>query len=150
MRTALLCLFLLISGMLFAATPEEQLLQTDRDFQHATETKRAEGMAPYWADNAVVPQNPPLAGKQAILLHYQALFADPNFTLTWSPTKAEIFTGGKLGYTVGSYVVKFKDKSGQRMEQNGTYITVWKKQDDGSWQVIEDTGGEAGPPHSAN
>jgi len=149
MARVLVCLFLLFSTIVFAATPEEQLLQTDRDFQHATETKRAEGMAPYWAENAVVPQNPPLAGKQAILLHYQKAFADPDFSLEWIPTKAEVFAAGKLGYTVGNYVVRFKDKTGQRMQQEGTYITVWKKQDDGSWKVIEDTGSEAGPPHPA-
>jgi ketosteroid isomerase-like protein len=147
MAKVTLCLLLLISTIGFAASPEEQLLQTDRDFQRATEMKRADGMVPYWADNAVVPQNPPLAGKQAILANYRKEFADPNFSLIWTPKKAEVFAGEKLGYTVGSYVVKFKDKSGQQMEQDGTYITVWKKQDDGSWQVIEDTGSEAGPPH---
>jgi len=146
MRSALLCLFLLFAGILFAATPEEQLLQVDRDFQKATETKRAEGLGSYFAENAVVPRNPPLAGKQAIVEFYQKVFANPDFSLTWTPMKAEVFPSGKKGYTVGSYVMKFKDKSGQAMEQNGTYITVWEKQADGSWKVIEDTGSEAGPP----
>ena len=149
MPKALLCLALLFATSLSATTPQEQLLQTDHDFNQATQAKRAEGMAPYWADNAVVPQNPPLAGKQAILLYYQKVFADPDFSLEWVPSKAEVFTGGKLGYTVGNYLVKFKDKSGQWMEQDGTYITVWRKQEDGSWKVIEDTGSEAGPPHPA-
>lgn len=149
MPKALLCLFLLLATTLFAATPEQQLLQTDREFARATKAKRADGLISYFADEAVVPKNPPLAGKFAIGDYYQKVFSVPDFSLTWVPTKAEVFTGGKLGYTVGKYVAKFKDKSGKRMEQDGTYITVWKKQDDGSWKVIEDTGSEAGPPRPA-
>jgi len=149
MRSALLSAFLLFTLAVFAATPEKQLLQVDRDFQKATETKRAEGLGSYFAENAVVPRNPPLAGKPAIVDFYQKVFADPDFSLTWTPVKAEVFPGGKKGYTVGNYVMKFKDKSGQQMEQGGTYITVWEKQNDGSWKVIEDTGSDAGPPHPA-
>ena len=148
MPKALLCLLMLFAGTLFAATPKEEILQADRDFNKATQAKRAEGLISYFADDAVVPHHPPLAGKSAIGEYYQKVFADANFSLTWEPMKAEVFAGGKMGYTVGKYVARFEDK-GKRMEQTGTYITVWKKQDDGSWKIVEDTGSESGPAREA-
>lgn len=141
-----LAIILLFAIAALAATPEEQIMQTDRDFNQATQEKRAEGWNSYFAENAAVPLTPPLAGKQAISEHYQKVFADKDFTLTWYPMKAEVFPGGKMGYTTGKYVARFKDKAGKLMEQTGRYITVWKKQSDGTWKIVTDTGSEDGPP----
>ena len=149
MPRALLCFFVLLAGTVYAATAEEQLLQADRGFNLAIHAKLADGLGSYLADNAVVPSTPPLAGKQAIVAFYRKVFADPDFSISSSTIKAEVFAGGKMGYTVGGFVSKFKNRSGQLMEQEGTYITVWKKQEDGSWKIIEHTGGESGPPHPA-
>ena len=149
MPKALLCFCVLLAGTVFAATPEEQLLQADRGFNQAIHAKLAEGLGSYLADNAVVPSTPPLAGKQAIVAFYRKAFADPDFSISSSATKAEVFAGGKMGYTVGKFASKSRDQSGQLMEQEGTYITVWKKQEDGSWKIIEHTGSESGPPHPA-
>ncbi len=149
MRLTVLCFLLSCSAVVFAATPEAEIMQADRGFNQATQAKRAEGWNSYFAENAAVPSTPPLAGKQAISEHFQKVFADPDFTLTWDPLKAEVFPGGKMGYTTGKYVVHFNDKDGKKMEQTGRYITVWKKQDDGSWKVVTDTGSEDGPPRPA-
>ena len=137
---------LIVAISALAATPEEQIMQADRDFNQATQANRAEGWNSYFAENAAVPSTPPLAGKKAIAEHYQKVFADQNFTLKWEPTKAEVFPGGKMGYTTGKYVARFRDKAGTLMEQTGRYITVWRKQADGSWKIVTDTGSDDGPP----
>ena len=31
---------------------------------------------------------------------------------------------------------------------NGHYVTIWKKQDDGTWKVAVDAGGPSAPPGS--
>jgi ketosteroid isomerase-like protein len=151
MRKAVLCLSMLFVGMMcftsssFAATPEDEIMQADRDFNTATQQKRADGWMTYFAENAVVPAMPPLAGKAALNEHFQKLFANRDFILSWEPVKAEVFPGDKMGYTVGKYLARFKDKAGQAMEETGRYITIWKKQDDGSWKIVADTGSEDGP-----
>jgi ketosteroid isomerase-like protein len=145
MPKAILCALLLFSMMAFAATPEDEIMQADRDFNTATQQKRADGWMTYFAENAVVPAMPPLAGKAALNEHFQKLFADRDFVLSWEPVKAEVFPGDKMGYTVGKYLARFKDKAGQAMEETGRYITIWKKQDDGSWKIVADTGSEDGP-----
>ena len=77
------------------------------------------------------------------------MFANQDLKLTWEPLKAEVFPGGQMGYTVGKYSARFKDKAGKMMEETGRYITVWKKQSDGSWKIVTDTGSEDGPAHPA-
>jgi ketosteroid isomerase-like protein len=135
----------------FAATPEQEILQLDREFNRtfnaASQEKRADQWMSYFADNATVPAATPLAGKQALSDHYKKVFANPDLTLKWDPTKGEVFAGGNMGYTVGKYTARFKDKDDKLMEQAGTYITIWKKQDDGSWKIVADTGSDDGPPH---
>jgi ketosteroid isomerase-like protein len=148
-RRLSLAIFLLFAIAALAATPEEQIMKADRDFNQATQAKRAEGWNSYFAENAAVPSTPPVAGKEAISEHYRKVFADQNFTLTWEPTKAEVFPGGNMGYTTGKYVARFKDKAGKLMQQTGRYITVWKKQADGAWKIVTDTGSEDGPPRPA-
>jgi len=136
-----------LSSGLLAATPDEEIMKADRDFNKATQEKRAEGWLSYFSlDEAAIP-DPPTIGKQAITERYQKLFGNPDFKLTWDPIKAEVFPSGNTGYTTGKYVARFKNKEGKQMESTGRYITVWRKQDDGSWKVVTDTGGPDGPAH---
>jgi len=154
MRFLATCVVLFFAMSLFAATPEEQILQLDREFSRtfneAPQDKRADQWMSYFAENATVPATPPLAGKQALSEHYQKVFANPDLTLKWEPTKGEVFAGGKMGYTVGKYTARYKDKDAKAMEETGTYITIWKKQDDGSWKIVADTGSDDGPARPAN
>ena len=148
MRVGGIFLLLLCALRAMAATPEEQIMQADREFNQATQANRAAGWMAYFAENAAVPANPPLAGKAALTEHYEKVFADPDFTLIWEPQKAEVFPGGQMGYTVGRYRARYRD-AGKMMEQTGRYITVWKKQSDSTWKIVTDTGSEDGPAHLA-
>jgi ketosteroid isomerase-like protein len=149
MRKLVLCLVVFLAGMSFAATPEEEIIQVDRDFNHAfneaSQEKRVDRWVAYFAENGVVPATPPVAGKPALSEHYRKVFSNPDLRLSWDPIKAEVFPGGKMGYTVGKYLARFKDKNGNAMEETGRYITIWKKQEDGSWKIVADTGSDDGP-----
>lgn len=147
-RAAVVCLLMCIGA--FAAGPEEAIMQADRDFNKATQEKRAEGWLGYFAlDEAAIP-DPPTVGRQAITERYQKLFANPDFTLTWTPEKGEVFPAGTVGYTTGKYVARFKSKEGKQMESRGHYLTLWRKQEDGSWKIVGDSGAPDGPAKPAN
>ena len=145
MRRLLLALFLLIfTTAAIAAGPEDVLMQRDRDFASRFNSANADSRLDIWmsyfADYATIPAAKPIAGKVAARAFYEKMFADPNFILEWSPTKGELFKSGDLGYTVGRYTAKRKDKDGKFTETHGTYITVWEKQEDGTWKIVCDTG----------
>jgi ketosteroid isomerase-like protein len=46
---------------------------------------------------------------------------------------------------VGRYEARRRDEKGGAAVHTGTFLTIWKKQVDGSWKVVLDTGVEDPP-----
>ena len=61
-------------------------------------------------------------------------------TLKWEPLKAEVAVSGDLGYTFGRYQRTSIDSLNNESTRYGTYVSVWKKQEDGSWKFVIDAG----------
>jgi ketosteroid isomerase-like protein len=53
--------------------------------------------------------------------------------------KTEISDGGDLGYALGTYEQTAPDKSGVLTNSVGKWMSVFKKQPDGSWGAVADT-----------
>jgi ketosteroid isomerase-like protein len=68
----------------------------------------------------------------------------PTATLSWKPSYAEASLAGDLGYTWGRYEYRDRKPDGKPIVESGTYVTVWRRQPDGSWKVVLD-GGTADP-----
>lgn len=84
------------------------------------------------------PNEPVATGKDAITKLTASAFAMADFKLVWQPDKIGVARSGDLSYTSGAYVWSFKDASGKHVSDKGKYLTVWKKQADGSWKVLFD------------
>jgi ketosteroid isomerase-like protein len=112
------------------------LLQRDREFAKASAARGHLAWEEFMAPNAGKPANGGvmLIGPQEIGANMLAAFAS-GFALSWEPSRAEISRGGKLGYTWGRYRAVVSGKA-----REGTYMTVWQKQSDGTWKVLFDTG----------
>jgi ketosteroid isomerase-like protein len=124
-----------------ATTPQsapnaDVLLQRDREFAKQSAAHGHLAWQEFMAPSAAKPANGGrmLIGPQEIGENMLAAFAS-GFTLSWEPTRAEISRGGKLGYTWGRYSAVVGGKT-----REGTYMTVWEKQQDGTWKVLFDTG----------
>jgi len=81
-----------------------------------------------------------LHGKDAVWKAWSDFFAPDGPTLTWTPRKGEVIGAGDVGYTTGRAVMRTRGADGKLTERQTEYITVWKKQADGRWKVIFDTG----------
>jgi len=112
------------------------LLQRDREFSKQSMARGYIAWQEFMAPNAAKPANAGrmLIGPQEIGDNMMAAFAG-GFTLSWEPTRAAMSRGGKLGYTWGRYHSVFNGNA-----REGTYMTVWEKQPDGTWKVLFDTG----------
>jgi ketosteroid isomerase-like protein len=64
----------------------------------------------------------------------------PTATLTWKPSQAEASSAGDLGYTWGRYEYRDRAADGKPVVETGTYVTIWRRQADGSWKVVLDGG----------
>lgn len=132
-----------------ASADTAQIFNADLDFAQATAHRRLEGWMSYFADDAVVLHRKPIVGKDQIRAVYEKVFADSNFQLHWEPTNAEVFPSGDLGFTQGKFTAKDIDEKGQQLTQTGRYMTIWKKQPNGCWQIVFDTG-STDPPQPSN
>lgn len=77
--------------------------------------------------------HPPIIGVDA--RKFLQNINDSSFHLTWQPRGADIASSLDFGFTYGIYTMKTKDKTMQ-----GTYVSIWKKEKDGNWKFVLDTG----------
>jgi ketosteroid isomerase-like protein len=73
-------------------------------------------------------------------------FGPPNgrSSLVWHPVEGEMSSSGDLGFTVGNAVFTDQREGGEPLVRYSKYLTVWKKQRDGTWKYVVD-GGSARP-----
>jgi Ketosteroid isomerase homolog len=119
---------------------EEAIRAADQGWARVFGAKDLKASVDYCADDAsfMSPNSPAAVGKQAISQSFAFFFSLPDIKLTWHPTKIEVARSGELGYSSGAYEMSFKDPAGKAATDKGKYVTVWKKQQDGSWKVIYD------------
>jgi ketosteroid isomerase-like protein len=88
---------------------------------------------------SMLPPNMPIAtGREAIRKVIEGFYGMPGMALHWQVAKAEASTSGDLGYSMGTYQLSFNDPKGQAVSDHGKYVTVWRKQADGTWKVVAD------------
>ena len=100
-------------------------------------TKDPSKFVAYYADDAtlMVPGEPVLHGLADMKAVAVPMMQDPNFALSFQVEKAE--AAGNLAYTQGPYSKTSTARDGKPFNDKGKYLTVWKKQADGSWKAIE-------------
>ena len=103
------------------------------------------GFASWFADDGVALGNgaAPLIGKVAIAK--SANWSPKDYQLTWTPTDGMMGPSGDMGYTWGHFEGRSKDANGNPVLTSGRYITVWRKEPDGSWKVVLDAGANDAP-----
>lgn len=111
--------------------------QWNKDFA----AKDADKLVAHYSDDAVLmnPGSPASVGKDAIRKTLGAMVGDPAFSLTFQATDVEVAKSGDFAYTHGTYQMKMTDPGTRKVvDDKGTYLTVYKRQADGSWKAVED------------
>ncbi len=119
---------------------KQKMMDADRAFSKMSMEKGMKtAFLEYIDSNGVLlrPNQLPIVGADAI--DYLIQINDSSFTMQWQPKGGAIAQSGELGYTYGLYAVK---PSGKDTALYGTYISIWKKQADGSWKFVLDSGNE--------
>jgi ketosteroid isomerase-like protein len=124
------------------ARGRQALMDADAHFARDTAQRGVEGWVSWFAeDGTMYPPSEPIRGRQAIREAMDGLY-DPrtgkgDLRLTWQPDRAEASQSGELGWTTGTSLAV-----GPRGERHGRYITIWRKQADGTWKVSADLGNQ--------
>ena len=129
-----------------AAVDPAVLMKADSEFDRATAEKGIAAWVSFFAEDGMqVTVDGNIQGRKAIREYMSPAFARPGFALRWKPTYADISRSGDLGYTTGTYEIRGKTPQGQEVSRTGRYVTIWKKQADGSWKVVADIGNPDAP-----
>lgn len=116
------------------------LMQTDKAFSDMSVAKGMKAaFIEYIDSNGVLlkPNHLPIVGAQAI--DYLIQEDDSDYTLNWQPQNAFVSRSGDLGYTYGVYAMHPKNID---TVFYGTYVSIWKRQSDGKWKFVLDTGNQ--------
>ena len=122
--------------------PDRQAIaKAEAEFEKARADRGLEGWLSFFAEDTAdfVPGGQFTFSKDEMRQRLLKDF-DPADQLTWKPVKIEVADSGDLAYSLGTWKLKGKDPKGNDVTQTGKYLTVWKKQKDGSWKVAADTG----------
>ena len=167
LRNVFLCaialtLMLTFAGCQSAPTPEPKrdvaadvkaINALGDQFAAAYNSSNAAAMAATYADDAIMmdPNQAAIVGKQAIQAAYEARSKEnagkTARTMAFTPLETEV--AGDWAYDRGNLTVTITPKSGKPMEESVKYLTIYKRQPDGSWRIYRDISNLNNPPPSA-
>ena len=127
------------------ARERQELMAADTAFSQMSEAKGAnEAFYEFMAPNAMsLPAGEqPVRGREAI----RDSLSNVKGLLKWTPKEADIASSRELGYTWGTFEYRAGDSLKDPIVRYGKYVTIWKKQTDGSWKAILDCGNQNPPP----
>lgn len=125
-----------------ASALAEAITKADEQFCQAVADRNVDRFVAFIDENATFNSGGDVVerGRTAVQQAWAPYFKPGGPTLMWKPDKAEVLPQGEVGYTVGHWERRVTDATGQTSVTHGNYLTVWRKQADGSWKVVFDAG----------
>jgi ketosteroid isomerase-like protein len=121
------------------------LLDLEARFANDVAARGGPGFAMWFAPDGVLLGNgaAPLVGQVAIAK--STTWSPKDYQLTWTATDAVMGPSGDIGYTWSHYEGHGKDGNGNPVLTSGRFITIWRREPDGSWKVALDAGANDPP-----
>jgi ketosteroid isomerase-like protein len=73
----------------------------------------------------------------------------PGESLTWSAYYTDVSDDGTMGFNYGRYEARSPGPGGKVSVHTGWFLTIWKRQPDGSWKYVMDNGAPDRPAPNA-
>jgi len=132
----------LMTGISHAQTetsPLKEMVQTEQAFSRTAEEKDTrDAFMSFIADDGLLFRPNAVNGKKWMQEH-PVPASDKHPLLAWQPVFARVAASGDLGFTTGPWEFK-SDRSDEKPAGYGHFVTIWKKQADGSWKFAVDLG----------
>ena len=129
----------------------EEIKAQETQWQKDYADKNVDALAGHYASDAALggPGDPLATTDAERRKSLQAMVSDPNMKITFASDRVQVAKSGDLAYSRGHYEMQMTDKAtNQPTTGTGSYLTVWERQDNGSWKAVEDfiTPGPAAAP----
>ena len=117
----------------------QDMVKTEQAFSKmAEEQNTRDAFLAFIADDGLLFRPGAVNGKKWMLEH-PAPPTDKKPLLAWQPSFAGMSASGDMGFTTGPWEFK-ADVKDEKPSGYGHFITVWKKQADGTWKFVVDLG----------
>jgi uncharacterized protein (TIGR02246 family) len=119
---------------------EAAIRAASAEWNKAAQARDLDKSVSYYAEDAVdfIDKGALVKGKNSIRLAWKDILAPTAPALSFATTFVEVARSGDLAYEYGTYDLVTEVKKGKPTDEKGKYVTVWKKQPDGSWKVVAD------------
>src|SRR6185369_11119123 len=117
----------------------QDMVKTEQAFSKMAEEQNArDAFMTFIADDGLLFRPGAVNGKKWMNEHPVPL-SDKKPLLAWQPSFAGMAASGDMGFTTGPWEAK-ADINDEKPSGYGHFVTVWKKQADGSWKFVVDLG----------
>lgn len=115
------------------------ILAMDREFMDSVAARDAARAAALYADDAriMMPGQPTIRGKSEILAFYHAALDGPVKAITLNTRHIEV--SGDLAYAVGDNTIMLTPAGEAPREENGKYVTAYRRRAAGDWKIVVDS-----------
>lgn len=120
---------------------KQEIAADEAKWNREFDARNLEAMMAHYARDATIvePGATRLSGTEAIRKSYQAVVADPNFHVTSSTDATVVSNSADLAYSRGHFAAQFTDPATHQLgHTTGSFLTIYRKQRDGTWKWIED------------
>jgi len=139
MKARVLLMIVAFALVAQAQTPLQEMVQTEQAFARMAAEKTArEAFMAFIADDGLLFRPGAVNGKKW-MLERPLPPSDKRSLLAWQPNFAGMAAAGDLGFTTGPSEFK-EDIKDDKPPRYGHFVTLWKKQPDGSWKFVVDLG----------
>jgi ketosteroid isomerase-like protein len=135
----LVVILLVVQVFVLAQSALQEMVKTEQAFSKMGEEKNTrDAFLAFIADDGLLFRPGAVNGKKWLLEH-PAPPTDKKPLLAWQPSFAGMSASGDMGFTTGPWEFK-GDVKDEKPSGYGHFITVWKKQADGTWKFVVDLG----------
>lgn len=141
----------MIVELLFAATtmtasevPRQEVICAETGFSRAAEARDMDRFLSFVDPDARFIAGEVARGREEIAAAWSGVFSEDGPTMRWRPAFVEVSADGRLALSRGPYRSTRVDENGEIHHSWGHFISTWRRNDVGVWQVMFDSGGDNG------
>jgi uncharacterized protein (TIGR02246 family) len=117
----------------------EQIRAEEAQWVQDWASRDANRVMAHYSDDATVMAAGRLSGAAQIRSVVAAMVQDPNLDMRFTPDRVEVSASGDMAYARGTYSLRTTDPRTRRPRiEAGNYLTIFRRQADGSWKATED------------
>lgn len=138
---------LLFMAAAMAPAPEsarQDVICAETGFSRAAEAKDKDKFLSFVDPDARFISGRVAKGRAEIGEAWSSAFSENGPTIRWRPAFVEVSADGKLAISRGPYRSTQTDENGEFRHSWGHFISTWRLNEAGVWQVMFDSGGDAG------